>query len=115
MQRMLFSPFRLDFWLVLGFAAFLSEYRWWGSTGSHRSFHDHGREFPHEVLRRVVDFFSHPLGLTLILCVALIALTAFVLVTWIGSRGKFIFLDNVAREQSGIVKPWRRLKRLGNS
>jgi hypothetical protein len=115
MKRMLFSPFRIEAWLVIGFAAFLSEYRWWGSSGSHYNSHTHRGEFPHELFRRIVDFFSHPLGLVLILWIMLAALAAFVLLTWISSRGKFIFLDNVVREHAGIVEPWRRFKRLGNS
>src|SRR5438093_7726365 len=115
MLRMLFRPFQIEVWLVLGFGAFLSEYLSWGFPGSRFGFRPHHRAFPHEALRRAVDFLRNPFGMMLVLWIVVAALALFLLFMWISSRGKFIFLDNVARERSGIVEPWRRLKRLGNS
>ncbi|MFI5372044.1 MAG: hypothetical protein ACHQ52_10840 [Candidatus Eisenbacteria bacterium] len=115
MVRMLFRPFRIKSWFVLGFAAFLSEYLSWGYSGSRSSYQRHGAAIPQEGLRRVVEFLRNPLAMTVVLWLLLCALAVFILFMWISSRGKFIFLENVVHEQAGIVEPWRRFKRLGNS
>jgi hypothetical protein len=116
MVRMLFRPFRGEVWFVLGFAAFLSEYLSWGFSGSRSGFHMHRHaEFPHAALVKLVEFLSNPFAVALILWIVIAALAIAVLFTWISSRGMFIFLDNVAHERRGIVEPWRRFKRLGNS
>jgi hypothetical protein len=62
-----------------------------------------------------VEFLRNPLAMTLALWVVLCVLAVGVLLLWISSRGKFVFLENVAREHAAIVEPWRRFKRLGNS
>jgi hypothetical protein len=115
-ERMLFRPFRLEMWLVLGFAAFLSE--WFSSsTGMRFGYHGHrGPEaIPGRVIAAVGNFLQHPVWtLVLIALVTLAAILAIVLL-WISCRGRFIFLDNVAHERTGIVEPWARFRRLGNS
>jgi hypothetical protein len=47
----------------------------------------------------------------LILAVAAILLV----ILWLSSRAKFIFLDNVVHSRAQIVEPWHRLRDLGNS
>ena len=95
MLRMLFRPFQIEVWLVLGFGAFLSEYLSWGFPGSRFGFRPHHRAFPHEALRRAVDFLRNPFGMMLVLWIVVAALALLLLFMWISSRGKFIFLDNV--------------------
>jgi hypothetical protein len=52
----------------------------------------------------------------IVAAVVLVAAVAVVLVvTWINSRGKFIFLDNVVHDRAEIKAPWRRFKVQGNS
>lgn len=117
MTRMLFRPARAGFWFTLGFAAFLSEYLTWGmgrGGGSVRGDRGSG-ELSADVLARIVDFLRNPVVTGVVIAIALCALVAYVLITWISSRGRFVFLDNVARERAAIVEPWRRLARLGNS
>jgi hypothetical protein len=117
MTRMLFKPARAGFWFTLGFAAFLSEYLSWGmgrSGGRAR-----GDRVPDElagdVLGRIVDFLRNPVVTGVVIAIALCALVAYVLVTWISSRGRFVFLDNVARERAAIREPWSRHRKVGNS
>ena len=119
MTRMLFRPARVGFWFTLGFAAFLSEYLSWG-VGRGR-FGRHVRDdrasdaMPGEVLGTIVDFLRNPIVTAVVIGFAICLLLAYVLITWISSRGRFFFLDNVAHERAAIVEPWRRFKRLGNS
>jgi hypothetical protein len=39
----------------------------------------------------------------------------FIVLTWLSSRGKFMFLDNVLYDRAQVVKPWQDYKELGNS
>jgi hypothetical protein len=113
--RMLFRPFEIGKWFVLGFAAFLSEYLSWGYSGSRSHYERQPVAIPHEALMRVAEFLRNPLGMTLVLWILLCALAVVVLFLWISSRGKFILLENVVHEQAGIVEPWKRFRRIGNS
>jgi hypothetical protein len=117
MQRMLFRPFRLEAWLVFGFAAFLSDFLSGrsGSSGSSFSWRGHGGEFPHHVLRGVGAFLLHPIWTGVILVGITIVFVVVIMLQWVSCRGRFIFLDNVVHERAGIVEPWKRFRRLGNS
>jgi hypothetical protein len=109
-RSLLFSPFRLEMWLVLGFAAFLSEWLSGGAVqGGGQRFGTHGHGF-------------HPFGLlpALVWGPLLVALVSGIIVVaivflWLGSRGKFVFLDDVVHGRAAIVEPWNRFARLGNS
>lgn len=116
MRRMLFRPFHLELWLVLGFAAFLSglDRLSWGflrdnDGGHHVAFGPESVE--HGVRGAMAGFFFF--GIVGIL--AILALAFFVTLLWLSSRGKFIYLDNLVQERIAIVEPWRRLGRLGDS
>ena len=119
MTRMLFRPARAGFWFTLGFAAFLSEYLSWGLGRGGAGGRVRGDRTPDvvpaDLFERIVDFLRNPIVTAVVIWIAICAFAAYVLITWISSRGRFIFLDNVARERAAIVEPWRRFKRLGNS
>jgi hypothetical protein len=112
-RRMLFRPFRLELWLVLGFAAFLSNLTDGGGGGSWGG--RFGRADLGELGGTLHDFLHTPwfvwslgLGIAFLLVLG-------VVFTWISARGRFIFLDNVLHERAAIVEPWKRFARLGNS
>ena len=119
MTRMLFRPFRAGFWFKLGFAAFLSEYLSWGIGRGRlggRVRPDSTPDLtPAEMFGNIIDFLRNPYVTALVIWIAICALAAYVLITWISSRGRFILLDNVAHERAAIVEPWRRFRRIGNS
>lgn len=116
MVRMLFRPFRLETWLTLGFAAFLSEYLSHAGGGGKASWRGHVHEGPaREVVRRVAEFLLHPLWGPLIIAVIALGILVALICLWISARGKFVFLDDVVHERAAIVDPWRRYGALGNS
>jgi len=115
MVRMLFRPFRIEFWLTLGFAAFLSEYLSWGFSGSRSGLRRHAEAISPDSLAKVIDFIRNPLVTAGLILIAVMSLLAYLLFMWLSARGQFIFLDNAAHERAGIVEPWRRLGRLGDS
>jgi len=58
---------------------------------------------------------DHP-GWFILILFGITALTAFIiLLTWLSSRGKFMFLDNVVHDRAQVVKPWYEFKKHGNS
>src|SRR6185436_6836410 len=88
MTRMLFRPARAGFWFTLGFAAFLSEYLSWGlGRGGRIGRHVRGDRtpdlIPAEVFERIVDFLRNPIVTAVVIWIAICALAAYVLVTWV--------------------------------
>jgi hypothetical protein len=114
MTRMLFLPFQIENWLVLGFAAFLSQYLA-GSQGGQYSWKGRSDNIPHSVIHSVRSFVLNPFWSALLIWIAIFGLVIAVVLIWINARGRFIFLHNVAHERPGIVEPWQRYARLGNS
>ena len=107
----LFRPFNLSKWCVIGFAAFLSNLgggggfnfnnfgNWRGSSSSPPfSWHD-----------------SMTWLLPIVIVVALLGITVVLALIWVGCRGKFIFTDCVVRNRAAIAEPWREYAREGNS
>jgi len=119
MKTILWRPFDLAKWLVLGFSAWLAGLADGTAGSAWKGIND--RDFRHGVFD-----FSHtenalhnvsnaviwlPLIFILILAVAAILLA----ILWLSSRAKFIFLDNVVHDRAQIVEPWNRMRDLGNS
>jgi hypothetical protein len=117
MVRMLFRPFDLGKWLVVGFAAWLARLAdgGAGNAGGRFGGHDGGRELAEGARHGWQWLLAHEVvaGLIVAGLVALLALVVALL--WVSSRGKFVFLDNVMRNRAAIVEPWKRYRRQGNS
>lgn len=120
MRKILFQPFDLVKWLVLGFSAWLAGLASGATGGTGASdFGDHRWNGPGDVvhdLGHAWDWLMDnilllPLGFLLIS----VLLGLILLLLWISSRAKFIFLDNVVHDRAHIVEPWNRFHRLGNS
>jgi len=122
--RVLFRPFNLGKWFVLGFCAWLASFGessgGGGSFNSGQSFGRGGGGGGQEIS----DFFDQAVtwvqaNFGLILFFGIIGLLVLIalglLFTWLGSRGKFMFLDGVVRNRAAVIEPWHRLKTLANS
>ncbi len=122
MKKALFKPFDLSRWINIGFTSFLAaltQCSGGSGTGSNTKINDI-RNFDFD------SFFSlpglardwlaeHPLWTALII-IALMAVFLFIAaLTWISSRGKFMFLHNVVNNTDDIVKPWHDYRKHGNS
>lgn len=119
MRRMLFQPFDFVKWLVLGFSAWLAGLMSGTSGSGVWDFDDEDLRHPASVAHGIEDFTERMIENILLIPLALFLITlvlGLVLVLlWISSRAKFIFLDNVVHDRAQIVDPWNRFKRLGNS
>jgi hypothetical protein len=118
-KRVLFQPFDLGKWFVIGFAAWLAHLGEQGFGGGgnfgggphggggnfHREF-DHARDYVMSNLSWIVP---------LVVGVVVLCLVLWVVFTWLSSRGKFMFLHCVALNKAEIQKPWEQFAGAGNS
>lgn len=119
--RILFKPFDAGKWFVLGFCAWLA---YLGEGGSHFNFQVPGRglggpsgPFSGGEFDEIIQWFQAHAALIISLVAlgfVLILAIGYVL-TWVQSRGKFMFLDGVVRNRGAVVEPWRKFRALGNS
>lgn len=117
MTSALFKPFDLHKWFVVGFTAFLAGlaegHR--GSAGSrsrgYMSFPEFLR-FPHRAWGWLN---AHPGWFLAIGFAAAAVLMIGVILLWLSSRGKFMFLDNVLHNGAEITKPWHEFRKEGDS
>jgi hypothetical protein len=121
-KLILFQPFDLGKWFTIGFCAwlaFLGE-----SGGGHGGFNFHvpsgsshrGGSARHE-LERALEFVMSNLYwiLPVVLGVVALLLALWVAFTWLSSRGRFMFLHCVARNEAVVVEPWNAFGREANS
>jgi hypothetical protein len=113
----LWQPFDLAKWLLLAFAAWLAGLT--TDTGSAFAWradsNDTGRDVWRGFDHAWSELASSAVWLPFVALGIMLALGFAVLLLWITSRFKFIFLDNLIRNQSEIVEPWNRHEALGNS
>lgn len=119
MKLALFKPFDLNKWFIVGFNAFLAGLL--GGHGGGSGSRAGGREdlsfgefvrLPHRGWEWLIDNPGWFIGIVFILFF-LICLS--VALTWVSSRGTFMFIDSVALSRAEIAKPWREKSREGNS
>lgn len=115
MKRVLFRPFDLKRWFIIGFAAFIS-----GAWGGGFGFGQLGRIS--EWRKRTS--FDHGAGATeqipawvwpLAVGVGIVVFLLIFVIWWIVARGKFVFTDCIVRNRAAIADPWREYRREGNS
>ncbi len=113
MRRILFEPFDLVTWMVLGFSAWLATLGSGGGGGGNLAGDptDVGDSFG----RAASSLFDNMFLFGLVGMAGVVVLALIAALLWLSSRGKFIFLDNVVHERAEISNPWRQYKDLGNS
>ncbi len=119
-KRILFKPFDIRKWFVLGFCAFLAYLGEGGGgpPGGGGSGGGGGGGGPSGA--EVVVWIKANLGVIiavgLIVLIVLIVMFVFgLLILWVRSRGKFMFLDGVVHNRGAVVAPWKAFRRYGNS
>ena len=116
-KTILFRPFDIGKWFVIGFCAWLA---YLGEGGVPNFNFPGGRQrhgAPAEVFNNAKEaiienlFWILPLAITIIVIIIVIGLV----ITWLSSRGRFMFLHCVALNKAEVVVPWHRFKKQGNS
>ena len=127
MHVVLFRPFDLGKWFAIGFSAFLAGLLEGGNgtsfnlnlpsnQNSSASISENNVDM-HEVMRKVSEGLASHLGFIIMIAVFVVVLVVgiAVLVYWLGSRGEFMFLDNIVRNRGLVSWPWSYYSRQANS
>jgi hypothetical protein len=129
MMVILFRPFDLGKWCVIGFSAFLAGLLSGGNGGngfnpsSYRQNFNPSANFTtpevqlHQFQTNLSPYFvGIQTGLIILMAGAIfIFILAFIaLLYWLGARGQFLFLDNIVRNRGAIAWPWSYYARRAN-
>jgi hypothetical protein len=118
-RQMLFSPFDLSKWFIIGFCAWLAMLgRGGGSTFNFRvpdGRHPLGPNGPK--MPAIRDAVISHLPVILIVAAILIPIVIIIclILCWLQSRGHFMFVHCVAGNVAEVVVPWKKFSRHGNS
>src|SRR3981081_3033467 len=116
MKRILFRPFDLKKWCVIGFAAFLAHLG--GGFNFNYNYNSRGmaRDSPFwKNLAESVGQIPPWILIFSMIVVALIVIAVTVLFAWLRARGRFIFIDCIVKNRGAIPQPWREFRIEGNS
>ncbi|HEY7326140.1 MAG TPA: hypothetical protein VH592_00765 [Gemmataceae bacterium] len=125
-RHVCFGPFDLGKWFVIGFCAFLAAFAE-GGTNAPFNFNFNtgggpgrggpgGKSFG-QVLHEGTDWFLDHLIIFLVigLIVLIFAFALGTVLLWVGSRGRFMFIDNIVRNRGAVSAPWSEYREEGNS
>jgi hypothetical protein len=112
MKRILFQPFDLKKWLVIGFAAWLANL---GAGGGGNFNIPDGESKEAHKLNEAIGQIPQPVLITSICVLICIVLVLIVVFAWLRARGRFIFVDCIVRNRAAIVEPWKEFRVQGNS
>jgi len=119
-KKILFQPFNLGKWCVIGFAAFLAggvnfnfgfRFPFNGGNWNFLSSSYNPSNVPSFASGEHIQAWVF----ALIAVISLIVLAIIVVLSWLRARGAFIFTDCIVRNRAAIVEPWKEFQREGNS
>src|SRR2546423_1988169 len=105
----LFQPFDLRKWFVIGFAAWLANLGGGGGLNY---------RFDRSETRTLNNFFEQiPKPILVVgICITVgCVVFLIVLFTWLRARGGFMLIDCIVKNRSAIAEPWRYFRKEGNS
>src|SRR5262245_49680484 len=110
-KKILFQPFDLKKWFIIGFAAWLANL---GSGGGSFNY-QFDRKEETEKITDAISQIPHPI-LVLGVCLLIFSvLVLIVLFAWLRARGGFVFVDCIVKNRGVIAVPWREFQKEGNS
>src|SRR6266542_784413 len=109
MKRILFQPFDVKKWFVIGFAA------WLANLGGGGFNYQYNRREDVQKLSEAIGQIPHPILVTGVCVLILLVLVLIVLFAWLRARGGFMFIDCIVKNRGAIAEPWRDFRKEGNS
>lgn len=112
----LFKPFDLGKWFIIGFCAWLA-YLSGGGFHCNFRFPFRGARHPGTLPGQLQNFFGKNIPWVILLgsIVFIVGIATAIVLLWLSSRGRFMFLDCVAQNKAEVKKPWHKFRRQGNS
>ena len=119
-RQVLFQPFDARRWFVIGFCAWLACLGEGGGSGGAFNLgghHGHGAESVRAGIEQARDYVVHNLVWILPLAAAIVVmgLALWLIVMWLSSRGRFMFLHCVALNTAEVQVPWTKFASEANS
>jgi hypothetical protein len=114
-KAILFRPFDVEKWLVIGFCAWLANLLQGGFHGGNfNDFHKH--HHAPEMAKILESFQAHIIAISIFTTIGAVFIIGIViLLLWLSSRGQFMFIDCLAKNKAQIIQPWQTYKRQANS
>jgi len=117
---LLFRPFDLGKWLIIGFCAWLACLGQSGGGGGGGGRFHVGRREGREIRSAFHEAKEYVLGnlewiIPLAVAIVVLIVVVWLLITWLSSRGHFMFLHCVAGNKAEVRVPWARYARHSNS
>ena len=114
-KNILFRPFDLTKWLVIGFAAWLATIFNGGGFNYRRGFNKSDWDWKAHTPGPTFSIHDAPPWLLPVAIVGGLLLVALlVLLVWLNSRGRFMFTDCIVHNRGAIAAPWREYRAEGN-
>jgi hypothetical protein len=110
-NKILFQPFDLKKWFVIGLAAWLAKL---GSGGGSFNYQFNRRDEMQKV-NDAISQIPHPILVFGVSLLIFFVLALIVLFAWLRARGGFMFIDCIVKNRGAIAEPWREFQKEGNS
>lgn len=117
-KRVLFQPFDLGRWFVIGFAAWLAHLGEQGFSGGNFGGGPHtGSDNLRREMEHAKEYVLSNLSwiIPLVVGIVILGFVLWILFTWLSSRGKFMFLHCIALNKAEIQTPWDQFAAAGQS
>ena len=118
-KLMLFQPFDLTRWLVIGFCAFLANLGkgGGGGGGGRGGGYRGGGYHAHETLNQAKVYFQHNFSwiVPLTVFIVLLVICIWLAILYFSSRGRFMFLHCVAENKAEVKTPWTKFREHANN
>ncbi|RKZ19511.1 hypothetical protein DRQ50_01935 [bacterium] len=123
MKRLLFNPWDAGRWFVLGFTAWLADFL--SSAGGGNGalkwlFNDDNdrlnlSDWSYEAGDTIREIMAQAWLVGLVAVLVLVGVVVGLALLWVGSRGQFMFLDNLVHRRTEVTAPWHRYGPQGDS
>jgi len=111
MKKILFQPFDLKKWFVIGFAAWLASL----GAGTGGNFNYPSKRDEVQKVNDAISQIPHPILVGGIILLVVLVLILIVLCAWLRARGGFMFTDCIVKNRGAVAAPWREFRTEGNS
>lgn len=114
-KTVLFQPFDVARWFMLGFIAFLA---YLGEGGSSFNFRNPWRDdsLSGPIRDAVRWMMEHRMAVAVLLFFGILFLLLLsVLIQWLSSRGTFVYIDCIATNRAELVRPWKEHREVADS
>ncbi len=116
-KTILFRPFDIGRWFVIGFCAWLAQLAGGGCFGGNFNFNSPGRSCRqvdfNQIQNAIISNLYWIIPIGIIVAASLIAIGLGLL--WLSCRGRFMFLHCVITNRAEVVEPWKQYRVQGNS